>query len=154
VQAASCWPLPPPGAAVVRRLPPPPQSARAPLAAMQKILEFGTVGCSCLLSSRGALFFLLACLEFGTAAPRGRRPWELAPVGGATLPGGKQVHSAASNGERIRVAGAARPARSSMRELAVGASPSWGEQLYPAASGSTWWRGRRGAPWRASNSRP
>ena len=52
---------------MVHRLPPPPQSARAPLAAMQKILEFGTVGCSCLLSSRGALFFLLACLEFGTA---------------------------------------------------------------------------------------
>jgi len=67
VRAASCWPLPPPGAAVVRRLPLPPQSTQAPLAAMQKILEFGTVGCSCLLSSRGALFFLLACLEFGTA---------------------------------------------------------------------------------------
>ena len=44
VRAASRWPLPPPGAAVVRRPPPPPQSARAPLAAMQKILEFGTAG--------------------------------------------------------------------------------------------------------------
>jgi len=44
VRAASRWPLPPPGAAVVRRPPLPPQSARAPLAAMQKSLEFGTAG--------------------------------------------------------------------------------------------------------------
>ncbi|KAG2650161.1 hypothetical protein PVAP13_1NG148438 [Panicum virgatum] len=44
VRAASRWPLPPPGAAVVRRPPLPPQSTRAPLAAMQKILEFGTAG--------------------------------------------------------------------------------------------------------------
>ena len=44
VWAASRWPLPPPGAAVVRRPPPPQQSAQAPLAAMQKILEFGTAG--------------------------------------------------------------------------------------------------------------
>jgi len=70
-----------------------------------------------------AAVVFLACLEFGTAAPRGRRPWELAPVGRATLPGGKRVHSAASNGEWIRVAGAAQPARSSAREPAVGASP-------------------------------
>ena len=42
VRAASRWPLPPPGTAVVRRPPPLPQSTRAPLAAMQKILEFGT----------------------------------------------------------------------------------------------------------------
>ncbi|XP_039809607.1 uncharacterized protein LOC120673003 [Panicum virgatum] len=45
------------------------------------------------------------------------------PRGASNSTGGKRVHSAASNGERIRVAGAARPARSSAREPAVGASP-------------------------------
>ncbi|KAG2583610.1 hypothetical protein PVAP13_6KG208612 [Panicum virgatum] len=38
-------------------------------------------------------------------APRGRRPWELAPVGRAALPSGERVHPAASNDERLRVAG-------------------------------------------------
>ena len=64
--AASCWPLPPPGTAVVRRLPPPPQSARAPLAAMQDLgVRHRRLFLLAFLTR--PLFFLLACLEFGTA---------------------------------------------------------------------------------------
>ena len=87
-----------------------------------------------------------------TAAPRGRRLWELAPVGRATLPGGKRVHSAASNGERIRVAGAARPARSSAREPAVGASPRGASSNTRRRAGPPGGEQRRAAPrgWRGA----
>ena len=73
-------------------------------------------------------------------------------VGGATLPGGKRVHSAASNGEQIRVAGAVRLVRSFAREPAVGASPRGASSSTRQRAGPPSGKQRRAAPrgWRGA----